>query len=140
MPDKFKVEVVTPTGPIFDKEVEEVVAPGVMGEFGVLIGHTPMLTFIKPGVLSYLEDGSFTRYAVGAGYCEVLPDSVSVLVDEAYPAEEIDASAAASEVSELEGELSKIDASSDPEEHKNVSAKLALARAKVSATGGGAGH
>ncbi|MEW6114526.1 MAG: F0F1 ATP synthase subunit epsilon, partial [Thermodesulfobacteriota bacterium] len=56
MAKKFKVEVVTPQGVVLDKEVEEIIAPGVMGEFGVLIGHTPMLTFIKPGIFSYLDE------------------------------------------------------------------------------------
>ena len=84
MSEKFKVELVTPKGIVLDKEVEEVIAPGIMGEFGVLIGHTPMLTFIKPGILSYLEDDQFTRFVVGSGFCEVLKDTVTVLVDEAY--------------------------------------------------------
>ena len=65
MSEKFKVEVVTPRGVVLDKEVEEVVAPGIMGEFGVLIGHTPMLTFIRPGVLSYLENGQVHKVCGG---------------------------------------------------------------------------
>lgn len=132
MSEKFKVEVVTPSGIVLDKEVEEIVAPGIMGEFGVLIGHTPMLTFIKPGVLSYLEDNKFTKYAVGSGFCEVLKDSVTVLVDEAYSAEEVDASEASADVSRLETELAGIDSAASPEEYEKTSNSLKVARAKVS--------
>ena len=138
MSEKFKVEVVTPAGILLDKEVEEVVAPGIMGEFGVLIGHTPMLTFIKPGVLSYLEDGKFTRYAVGKGFCEVLKDSVTVLVDEAYTADEVKAAEAAAEVSELEKELEGLDSAANPAEYRKTEGKLKVARAKVSLASGGA--
>ncbi len=71
MAEKFQVQLVTPKGIMLDKLVDEVIAPGLMGEFGVLIGHTPMLTFIKPGVFSYLENDRFTKFVVGQGFCEV---------------------------------------------------------------------
>ncbi len=132
MSDKqFKVQVVTPSGIVLDKEVDEIVAPGVMGEFGVLIGHTPMLTFIKPGVLSYLENDKFIKFAVGAGFCEVLKDSVSVLVDVAYKAEDIDLSEAKSEAQSLEQQLAQIDQAADPENFKAMSDKLKVAQVKV---------
>lgn len=132
MAEKFKVELVTPKGVVLDKEVEEVVAPGIMGEFGVLIGHTPMLTFIKPGILSYLEDNRFTKFVVGRGFCEVLRDRVSVLVDEAYAAEDVDAAAAQEEVSTLERELAAISAIENPDQYEKVADKLRVAKAKVS--------
>lgn len=132
MSEKFKVEVVTPKGVVLDKEVEEVVAPGIMGEFGVLIGHTPMLTFIKPGILSYLEENKFTRFAVGAGFCEVLKDSVTVLVDEAYAEDQVNASEAAAEVTVLEQEVAGIDSAANPEEYEKAINKLKVAKAKVS--------
>lgn len=132
MSEKFKVEVVTPKGVVLDKEVEEVVAPGIMGEFGVLIGHTPMLTFIKPGIFSYLEENKFTRFAVGAGFCEVLKDSVTVLVDEAYTEDQVNASEAATEVTALEQEVAGIDSAANPEEYEKAINKLKVAKAKVS--------
>jgi F-type H+-transporting ATPase subunit epsilon len=137
MSEKFKVELVTPKGVVLDKEVEEVIAPGIMGEFGVLIGHTPMLTFVKPGVFSYLENNQFTRFVVGSGFCEVLKDSVTVLVDEAYGKEDIDASAASAEVTQFEQELAQIDAAADPEAYQAISDKLKVARFKVTLAGMG---
>jgi len=135
MSEKFKVEVVTPKGVILDKEVEEVIAPGIMGEFGVLIGHTPMLTFIKPGILSYLENNNFTRFVVGSGFCEVLKDAVTVLVDEAFSKEDIEAAAAAEEVTQFEQELTQIDSAANPEAYRATSDKLKVARFKVTLAG-----
>jgi len=131
MAEKFKVELVTPRGVVLNKEVEEVIAPGVMGEFGVLVGHTPLLTFIKPGVLSYLENNTFHKFAVGSGFCEVLKDSMTILVEEASGTDEIDPAEAAAEMSSLEKELAQIDAAADPEKHKRLADKLATAKTKV---------
>jgi|UniRef100_A0A7C4EYA6 F-type H+-transporting ATPase subunit epsilon len=135
MAEKFKVELVTPKGVVFNKEVEEVIAPGIMGEFGVLIGHTPLLTFIKPGVLSYLENNTFHKFVVGPGFCEVLKDSMTILVEEAYGAQEIDPAEAAAEVSSLEKEIAQIDAAADPEKHKRYMDKLAVAKTKAALGG-----
>ncbi len=131
MSEKFKAEVVTPKGPVLDKMVEEVIAPGIMGEFGVLIGHTPMLTFIKPGILSYLEDGKFIKYAVSSGFCEVLKDSVSVLVDEAVSANEINIEESRAEMAQGEKDLESIDAAQDPVAFEKAANKLSFAKAKV---------
>jgi F-type H+-transporting ATPase subunit epsilon len=136
MAEKFKVQLVTPKGILLDKDVEEVIAPGLMGEFGVLIGHTPMLTFIKPGVFSYLEKDKFVRFVVGEGFCEVLKDSVTCLVDEAYKSEDIDAKEAADQLAEIERNISGLDAQANPEEFERLTVKLKVARAKVSVCGG----
>jgi F-type H+-transporting ATPase subunit epsilon len=135
MSEKFKVEVVTPRGIVLDKEVEEVIAPGIMGEFGVLVGHTPMLTFIKPGIFSYLENDKFVRFAVGPGFCEVLKDSVTVLVDEVHKLTEIDAAEVQAEVLALEQQLAAIDAAQDPEAHKRIVNKIKTAQAKIALLG-----
>ncbi len=140
MSEPFKAEVVTPRGIVLQKDVEELIAPGSMGEFGVLIGHTPMLTFIKPGVLSYLENGKFVKYAVGSGICEVLPKSVTVLVEEAIAAEDIDAAEAKQQLAEFEKQLEQIDALGEPAAHQSMLEKVKLARAKVALSDGGASH
>ena len=134
MAQKFKVELVTPKGVVLNKEVEEVIAPGIMGEFGVLIGHTPMLTFIKPGILSYLENDRFVKYAVGSGFCEVLKDAVNVLVVEAYPAESIDKNEVNEELVRLEREILEVNAVEHPTEYNKLSDSIKVARAKLSIT------
>ncbi len=132
MAQKFKVELVTPSGVVLNKEVEEVIAPGVMGEFGVLIGHTPMLTFIKPGVLSYLENDRFVKYAVGSGFCEVLKDAVNVLVVEAHAADQVDKNAANEDLVRLEREILEVSATENPSEYERLSDSIKVARAKIS--------
>lgn len=136
MAGKIKVQLVTPRRVVLDKEVEEVIAPGILGEFGVLIGHTPMLTFIKPGLLSYLENDRFTKFVVGTGFCEVLKDQVTVLVDEAFTREEIDLKEAESDAGQLEQELSSISSLTDPAKHAEVANRLKVARAKIALAGG----
>jgi F-type H+-transporting ATPase subunit epsilon len=137
MAEKFRVEVVTPEGVVVDQEVEEIIAPGIMGEFGVLIGHTPMLTFIKPGVFSYLDDNNeFVKYVVGTGFCEVLKDSVSVLVEEAHKAEHIDLNEATSELLELEEQLNGVDQAEDPDEYERILNRMKVVRHKITVAGG----
>ncbi len=135
MAEKFRVELVTPKGIVLDKQVEEIIAPGIMGEFGVLIGHTPMLTFIKPGIFSYLENDQFTRFAVGSGFCEVLKDSVTVLVDEAYTKDEIDLTQASQELEAIQRQLSELDALADPAGHKNLINRLQVLKSKIALAG-----
>jgi len=139
MAGKIRVQVVTPRRMLLDKEVEEVIAPGILGEFGVLIGHTPMLTFIKPGLLSYLENDRFTKFVVGSGFCEVLKDQVTVLVDEAYAKDEIDIQEAEADAARLEQELSKISSLTDPQKHADITNQLRVARAKIALATGGEG-
>ncbi len=85
----IRLEIVTPESRTFSEEVDEVVLPGVEGEFGVLPGHEHLVTQIMPGELAIMQSGKQTYLAVGEGFVEVLPDRVSVLTDMALRAEEI---------------------------------------------------
>jgi F-type H+-transporting ATPase subunit epsilon len=88
--DKLILEIVTPERRVVREEVDEVVCPGVEGEFGVLPGHTPLLTALKIGELSY-RIGEVRKYiAITWGYAEVDHDRVEILADIAETAEEID--------------------------------------------------
>jgi len=85
------LEIVTPKGSVVAEDAEEVIIPGKLGEFGVLGGHIPFLSAIRPGVLSYLSGGKPKRLAVGSGFAEVgAGDKVLVLTDlHAFP-EDVD--------------------------------------------------
>lgn len=88
---KMLLEVVAPSRQVVRSErVEEVIAPGSEGEFGVLPGHTPFLTTLKMGVLSYREGGEWHHLAVDWGYAEVQADRVTILAEGADRASEID--------------------------------------------------
>lgn len=84
-------EVVTPERKILREEVDSVIAPGTEGYLGVLPGHTPLLTTLKPGVVSYRKVGSETeKLACSGGFMEAGPDRVVLLADTAELASEID--------------------------------------------------
>jgi F-type H+-transporting ATPase subunit epsilon len=78
LPTKIALEIVTPVQH-FDHEVDEVVLPGVEGEFGVLPGHTPLLAVLQPGRMWYRQGKDKHFLAVAMGFAEVLPDRVTVL-------------------------------------------------------------
>lgn len=88
---KMLLEVVAPSRQVVRSErVDEVIAPGSEGEFGVLPGHTPFLTTLKVGVLSYREGAEWHHLAVDWGYAEVGPNHVVILAEGADRAAEID--------------------------------------------------
>jgi F-type H+-transporting ATPase subunit epsilon len=84
------LEVVTPERVLVSREVDTVVAPGTEGEFGILPGHIPFLSGILPGELRYEADGKKNFLAVTEGFSEVSENRVSILVDAAEKAEDID--------------------------------------------------
>jgi len=90
MADKLVLDIVTPHRSVLSEEVDIVVAPGALGEFGVLIHHIPFLAQLKIGELRYRQGNSLTKVAVMGGYAEVLPDKVTVLAPAAEKAVEID--------------------------------------------------
>jgi F-type H+-transporting ATPase subunit epsilon len=90
LPTKLALEIVTPEGLLLRDEVDEVIAPGEEGYFGVRPGHTPMMATLGCGELTYRKDGSWQHLTCFSGWCEVLPDRVNVLADMGERASEID--------------------------------------------------
>src|SRR5512139_2929454 len=88
---KMLLEIVAPIRQVVRSErVDEVIAPGSEGEFGVLPGHTPFLTTLRVGMLSYREGTEWHHLAVDWGYAEVGPNRVIILAEGADRASEID--------------------------------------------------
>jgi len=91
MAGNIRLEVVTPGKSVVSEEIQTVVAPGTLGEFGVLIGHTPFLTTLKTGILHYTAaDGKERFVFVSGGFTEALPDKVTVLAESAERRRDID--------------------------------------------------
>ncbi len=90
LPSKLTLEVVTPEGLVLRDEVEEVIAPGERGYFGVRPGHTPFLATLGLGELSYRVGSEWAHLTCFWGYCEALADRVSVLAEIGERAEDID--------------------------------------------------
>jgi F-type H+-transporting ATPase subunit epsilon len=94
LPTKIVLEIVTPEGLLLREEVDEAIAPGSEGYFGVRPGHTPMLASLGLGEISYRQAGSWQYLTCFWGFCEVLPDRVNVLAEIGERAEAIDVSRA----------------------------------------------
>jgi F-type H+-transporting ATPase subunit epsilon len=145
----MRLSVTTPLGALVDAEVQEVIAPGALGEFGVLPGHIPFLSVLRPGVFVYWPKDQGQGHAgartlaVGDGVLEVArtgsDDRILVLVERATPAREIDAEAAARELATLDGELARWskDASAAGE-YQALLTRRAWAAARVDAARRGA--
>jgi F-type H+-transporting ATPase subunit epsilon len=108
MAEKLKVELVTPYKKVLSEEVDEITATGALGEFGVLPGHAPFLTSLKIGELAYKKDGALHHMALNWGYFEVENDKVTVLVETAERADEIDLERAKAALSRAETELKSL--------------------------------
>ncbi len=94
IPQKLKLEIVTPERLLISEEVEEVTIPGSEGYLGILPGHLPLLTTIGAGVLSYHRSGQKYHLAACGGFAEVLGDRVIVVAETVERPGEIDVSRA----------------------------------------------
>ncbi|RUM73106.1 MAG: F0F1 ATP synthase subunit epsilon [Sulfurovum sp.] len=78
----FKLEIVTPTGVIFDNEVKQVTLPGIEGEFGVLPKHAALVSLLETGVIVIEKaDGSEVAVAINSGYVKVEEEKTTCIVD-----------------------------------------------------------
>ena len=108
MADTLRLRLVTPEQFILDEEVEEVTAPGTVGEFGVLPNHTTFLSSLQPGRLSYKQRGQSQSLAVSDGFAEVVDNLMTVLCTDAAYASEIDAARVREVIREAEEALNKL--------------------------------
>jgi len=127
MADNIKLEVVTPEKAVVDEDTQTVVAPGILGEFGVLAGHTTFLTTLKVGTIRYTDPSGKERYVfVSGGFAEALPDKVTVLAESAERRRDIDLERAKEAMQRAEQRLAE---DRSKKEVDFVRAKAALERA-----------
>jgi F-type H+-transporting ATPase subunit epsilon len=106
MADRVQFELVTPERLLLSEMVEMVVVPGTEGNFGVLPGHAPLISSIRPGMIDVYEGQTITRRIfVVSGIAEVTPERCTVLADEALPPEELDRVGIEAELQTIEGNL-----------------------------------
>ncbi|MBM3650049.1 MAG: F0F1 ATP synthase subunit epsilon [Alphaproteobacteria bacterium] len=123
---KLSFRLVMPEREVLATEADMVVVPGSEGDFGVLHGHAPVISTVRPGVLEVLQGNKVEqRFIVVGGFAEVTPGRCTVLADEAMPFEEVTADQLAEREKAAERELT--DAASDAEK---AAAEKALAVAK----------
>jgi F-type H+-transporting ATPase subunit epsilon len=130
---KVTFRLVMPERELLATEADMVVVPGSEGDFGVLHGHAPLISTVRPGVLEVLQGNKVDkRYLVVGGFAEVTPERCTVLADEAMPFEDVTAEQLAERERAAEREL--VDAQGDQEKavaEKAVAVAKDLRRAQA---------
>lgn len=127
------LKIVAPDKQVINTEVDEIIAPGVCGLFGVRVGHAPMFSELACGVLSYIKSGTEKKSAIAGGILEVNDNVVTVFADTAELAENIDINRAKAACKKTENKLSQLKAA-DPNIDK-LEAKLLRSLARLQCTG-----
>lgn len=134
MADKIRLSVVTPSRMLLDEDVDEVTAPGELGEFGVLPNHISFLTTLVPGELSFKQGSSKKILAVSGGYAEVLDNVMTVLAPAAEFADEIDSARAQRAKERAEKLMADLNREEKDWEMAEAALKRALVRLQVASS------
>jgi F-type H+-transporting ATPase subunit epsilon len=105
----FKFDLVSPEKLLFSGEVDQVDVPGAEGDFGVLAGHAPLVTTLRPGILTVFAGGSEQKIVVLGGFAEVSAQGLTVLAEVAESVQDIDRGMIASRISEMESRIEKME-------------------------------
>jgi F-type H+-transporting ATPase subunit epsilon len=135
MSDAFQLRIVTPTRQLLDESVDEVTAPGTVGEFGVLPEHTTFLSSLEIGTLTYRNGRTLQRIAIRGGFAEVTDDVMTVLADAAQFAEEIEPAKVEVELHAAEARLKDLSPLDDGYALADTDRRWAAARLAVASTG-----
>jgi F-type H+-transporting ATPase subunit epsilon len=112
MAESFQFELVSPERLLVSEKVESVVIPGAEGEMTVLARHAPVMTTVKPGVVTVkAEGGAEERYVVFGGFADILPDGCTLLAESATSVKDIDRAEIARRIQEAREDLN------DAEDH-----------------------
>ena len=110
MTNKFELNIISAESKVFEGEVENVLVPGMVGNFLVLLNHAPCISSIRPGFLEFSEDASKKqRYFVSGGIIEVVNNMVSVLVDSAIEGDTVLKQDISTLITEVDGKLSSVE-------------------------------
>src|SRR5438874_4240620 len=106
MADKIAFEIVSPERLLVSDEADMVTVPGAEGDFGVLAGHMPLISTLRPGIIDIqgARSGNSRLFVLG-GFAEANPDKLTVLAEEAIPMAQIDASALEQRIRNTEEDL-----------------------------------
>ncbi len=129
--DKVSFELASPEELVFAVEAEMVVVPGAEGDFGVLPGHAPFISTVRPGVIDVYQGGRIDeRLFVAGGFAEVNERRCTVLAGEAHPVDALDRGEAEARLGAAEDDLK--DADSD-DERAQTEAEIGVCRAMIEA-------
>jgi F-type H+-transporting ATPase subunit epsilon len=105
MSTKFRAEVLTPEGEVFNDEVEMVSTITTIGSIGVLANHTPVLAMLDPAELRLYTETGVVRFAQAEGYMQIADNHALLLVEEAHSPETLDVAALRERLAQAEREL-----------------------------------
>jgi F-type H+-transporting ATPase subunit epsilon len=133
--NKFKVEVLTPEGEVFNDEVEMVSTRTSVGSLGILANHAPLMGMLEPTELRlYKSESDIEAFAQGEGYLQVADNTALILVEDAVPPDELDRSAIESRKKDAEQALDQ--AEEDSEEQRRAEREIKRAEAFLEIAGG----
>lgn len=104
----FQFDLVSPERMVFSGEVDQVDIPGTEGDFGVLAGHAPLVSTIRPGIMTVFSAGKQEKIVVLGGLAEVSAKGLTVLADVATSLEELDKASLARTIAEMEAAIAKL--------------------------------
>ncbi len=102
---KFHFDLVSPESLLMSEAVDQVDVPGSEGDFGVLAGHAPLVTTLRPGILIVYRGGDAFKVVVNGGFAEVNPEGLTVLADMAVPVDDFDTAVLAGEIKDTEEDV-----------------------------------
>jgi F-type H+-transporting ATPase subunit epsilon len=105
MADRLHFSLVTPERELFSGEVDQVVAPGSEGDFGVLPNHAPFMSTLRPGWITVHDGDRIERVVVRAGFAEVTPRGLTILAEEATPVSQIDAASVEARINTAQSDV-----------------------------------
>jgi len=105
----FHFELASPAKLVFSGDVEQVDVPGSEGDFGVLLGHAPLVTMLRPGLMTVYNGGQKQQIVVLGGFAEVGPNGLIVLADMASSIEELDRAAFAAQIEAMEQRVKEME-------------------------------
>jgi len=131
LPAHLRLEFVTPERAIAHDDVDEVEVPGEDGDFGVLPGHAPLVSTVRPGIIAVFEGGKVVqRIFVARGFAEVTGERCTVLAEQATPVADIDRATAEGEIRDARDDLAE---AKDDAERARLESRIAAAEAKLAA-------
>ncbi len=128
MTNRLNFSLVSPERELFSGEVDQVVAPGVDGDFGVLPGHAPFMSTIRTGAITVLEGGNERRIFIRGGFADVTPAGLTILAEEAIAVEDIDLAAAQQGLKDAEEDVAD---AKEVHEREHAEAQVIYFRALV---------
>ena len=136
MAENIRLEIVTPEKSVVNEDAQIVMAPGILGEFGVLIGHTPFMTTLKMGSVHYKNNEGVERFVfISGGFAEALPDRVTILAEAAERRADIDLDRAKSALDRAQERLARESDKDLDYERARIALERALHRIKLAESG-----